>query len=201
MRFVPNALEIQPTSHHQDSEKGILIHHDVDHRGRPAGRAATGMLLRPRACARSLSTRRRRFRERHAVQPPATAARWVRLCRWGLRSPGWTAPCDAANININGVVLAVCQHDGATALYSPRREVLDTCWSKGRWPRGSSGGHHRRRAAVWEDPRSRRKGSSSCRWMTAPALVVGADGKHSIVARTVGAPSHRSGRLRSLGFL
>ena len=47
--------------------------------------------------------------------------------------------------------------------------------------------------------RSRRKGSSTATDDTA-ALIVGADGKHSMVAKTVGAPSRRSRTARSLGF-
>jgi flavin-dependent dehydrogenase len=118
-----------------------------------------------------------------------------------------TPPVRDVRFDVNGVVIAGRYPDvaGAGALYSPRREVLDTLLVQAAREAG---------AEVREDTivdellmsdgrvrgiRSRRKGSSTATDDTA-ALIVGADGKHSMVAKTVGAPSRRSRTARSLGF-
>ena len=176
--------------------------------GRLAG-AATGMLL-AREGLRALVVDRTHFPSdtlsSHQLQPPGVA----RLRRWGLLDrldATGTPPVRDVRFDINGVALAGQFPDiaGAAALYSPRREVLDTLLVEAAREAG---------AEVREDTivdelllsegrvrgiRSRRKGSSTASDDHA-ALVVGADGKHSTVARTVGAPSHRSRSARSLGF-
>jgi flavin-dependent dehydrogenase len=143
---------------------------------------------------------------RHQLQPPGVA----RLRRWGLLDrldATGTPPVRDVRFDVNGVAIAGRYPDvaGAGALYSPRREVLDTLLVQAAREAG---------AEVREDTivdellmsdgrvrgiRSRRKGSSTATDDTA-ALIVGAEGKHSMVAKTVGAPSRRSRAARSLGF-
>ena len=171
--------------------------------------AATGMLL-ARQCLRVLVVDRTHFPSdtlsSHQLQPPGVA----RLHRWGLLDrldATGTPPVRDVRFDVNGVVIAGRYPDvaGAGALYSPRREVLDTLLVQAAREAG---------AEVREDTivdellmsegrvrgiRSRRKGSSTATDDTA-ALIVGADGKHSMVAKTVGAPSRRSRTARSLGF-
>ena len=176
--------------------------------GRLAG-AATGMLL-ARQGLRVLVVDRTHFPSdtlsSHQLQPPGVA----RLRRWGLLDrldATGTPPVRDVRFDVNGVVITGRYPDvaGAGALYSPRREVLDTLLVQAAREAG---------AEVREDTivdellmsegrvrgiRSRRKGSSTATDDTA-ALIVGADGKHSMVAKTVGAPSRRSRTARSLGF-
>ena len=176
--------------------------------GRLAG-AATGMLL-ARQGLRVLVVDRTHFPSdtlsSHQLQPPGVA----RLRRWGLLDrldATGTPPVRDVRFDVNGVVIAGRYPDvaGSGALYSPRREVLDTLLVQAAREAG---------AEVREDTivnelmmsegrvrgiRSRRKGSSTATDDTA-ALIVGADGKHSMVAKTVGAPSRRSRTARSLGF-
>lgn len=176
--------------------------------GRLAG-AATGMLL-ARQGLRVLVVDRTHFPSdtlsSHQLQPPGVA----RLRRWGLLDrldATGTPPVRDVRFDVNGVVIAGRYPDIATAgaMYSPRREVLDTLLVQAAREAG---------AEVREDTivdellmsegrvrgiRSRRKGSSTATDDTA-ALIVGADGKHSMVAKTVGAPSRRSRTARSLGF-
>jgi flavin-dependent dehydrogenase len=176
--------------------------------GRLAG-AATGMLL-ARQGLKVLIVDRTHFPSdtlsSHQLQPPGVA----RLRRWGLLDrldATGTPPVRDVRFDVNGVVIAGRYPDvaGSGALYSPRREVLDTLLVQAAREAG---------AEVREDTivdellmsegrvrgiRSRRKGSSTATDDTA-ALIVGADGKHSMVAKTVGAPSRRSRTARSLGF-
>jgi 2-polyprenyl-6-methoxyphenol hydroxylase-like FAD-dependent oxidoreductase len=176
--------------------------------GRLAG-AATGMLL-AREGLSVLIVDRAHFPSdtlsSHQLQPPGAA----RLRRWGLldrlEATG-TPPVPDVRFDVDGVVIAgrYPEVDGSGALYSPRREVLDTLLVQAAREAG---------ADVREDTivdellltdgrvrgiRSRHKGSSTATDDTA-ALVVGADGKHSMVAKTVRAPSRRSRAARSLGF-
>ena len=176
--------------------------------GRLAG-AATGMLL-ARKGVRALVVDRTHFPSdtlsSHQLQPPGVA----RLRRWGLLDrldATGTPPVRDVRFDTNGVVIAgrYPEVDGTGALYSPRREVLDTLLVEAAREAGVevredtivdelllSGGRVR-------GIRSRHKGSSTATDDHA-ALVVGADGKHSMVAKTIGASSHRSRSARSLGF-
>jgi len=169
---------------------------------RPAG-AATAMLL-ARAGLRVLAVDQARFPSdtlsTHQVQLPGVA----RLARWGLLDTIAASNCpptrdvrfDPGPAVLTGRFPA---YDGADALYSPRRTVLDaalvdaaraagaevsegfrvaeliTSGGRVRGIRGSSRGTRGENAAVTITAR----------------LVIGADGKHSTVARAVAAPDYQ----------
>jgi 2-polyprenyl-6-methoxyphenol hydroxylase-like FAD-dependent oxidoreductase len=126
--------------------------------GRLAG-AATGMLL-AREGLRALVVDRTHFPSdtlsSHQLQPPGVA----RLRRWGLLDrldATGTPPVRDVRFDINGVVLAgqYPDIDGAAALYSPRREVLDTLLVEAARAGRRSGERHHRRLAAVRRPRSR----------------------------------------------
>jgi flavin-dependent dehydrogenase len=97
--------------------------------GTRAAGAATAMLL-ARAGLRVLAVDQASFPSdtlsSHQVQVPGIA----RLARWGLLrelDAAGTPPTRRVRFDSDGVVLEGCfpPHDGANALYSPRRTVLD----------------------------------------------------------------------------
>ena len=175
-----------------------MTSYDVIVVGARVAGAATAMLLARRG-VKVLLTDRTRFPSdtlsSHQVQVPGIA----RLHRWGLLGEldkAGTPPTRAVRFDTGEPTLRghFPAWQGVDTLYSPRRTVLDTAlagaaraacadvreqfraeelvWSGGRVTgiRGS----HRGDAAVTETAR----------------LVVGADGKHSLVARAVGAASY-----------
>jgi len=175
-----------------------MTSYDVIVVGARVAGAATAMLLARRG-VKVLLIDRTRFPSdtlsSHQVQVPGIA----RLHRWGLLGEldkAGTPPTRAVRFDTGEPTLRghFPAWQGVDTLYSPRRTVLDTVlagaaraagadvreqfraeelvWSGGRVTgiRGS----HRGEAAVTETAR----------------LVVGADGKHSLVARAVGAASY-----------
>jgi 2-polyprenyl-6-methoxyphenol hydroxylase-like FAD-dependent oxidoreductase len=139
----------------------------------------------------------------HQVQLPGVA----RLRRWGLLDaviasgapPARTARFDAGPVVLEGRYPAF---EGVDAVYSPRRTVLDSLLLDAA---RAAGAEVRERFAVEEltaedgritGIRGRSKGGPV---VTERArLVVGADGKHSMVARTVGAAAHHELPVRSM---
>ena len=138
----------------------------------------------------------------HQLQPPGVD----RLKKWGLlnqvAATGTPAVHDVRFDN-NGVVLKGTFPDDGL-LYSPRRTVLDRILVDAA---RDAGAEVRERTIVDEIVRSgdratgircHAKGSRTVT-ETAP-LIVGADGKHSLVAKTLGARTYREREPRSLAF-
>lgn len=167
--------------------------------------AATAMLL-ARQGLRVLAVDRARFPSdtlsTHQVQVPGVA----RLRRWDLLAPltgTGTPPTRQVRFDPGHVVLhgSFPTYDGVDALYSPRRTVLDSMlvdaarqggaevrenflvdelvWAQGRV------------AGIRGHERGATSGLARGRATEASRLVVGADGKHSMVAEAVGAARYR----------
>jgi 2-polyprenyl-6-methoxyphenol hydroxylase-like FAD-dependent oxidoreductase len=167
--------------------------------GTRAAGAATAMLL-ARAGLQVLAVDQASFPSdtlsSHQVQVPGIA----RLSRWGLLAKldaAGTPPTRRVRFDSDGVVLEGCfpPYDGVDALYSPRRTVLDALLVDAARAAG---------AEVWENVQvkdvSARDGVVTGISGIAPGrspitesgrLVIGADGKHSIVARAVHAEAYR----------
>src|SRR5215470_13182521 len=167
---------------------------------RPAG-AATALLL-ARAGLRVLAVDRARFPSdtlsTHQIQIPGSAC----LARWGLLDkvvanncpPARTALFDSGPSRLAGAYPA---HDGVDAIYSPRRTILDALLIDAA---RESGAEVIEGFDVDDVVRSdgrvagivgTEKGSSATSRTITARLVIGADGKHSRIARAVGAPSYR----------
>jgi 2-polyprenyl-6-methoxyphenol hydroxylase-like FAD-dependent oxidoreductase len=167
--------------------------------GARAAGAATAMLLARRGL-RVLAVDRAGFPSdtlsTHQVQLPGVA----RLRRWGLLdrvAAAGTPPTRRLRFDAGSVVLdgRYPPHDGADAVYSPRRTVLDAILVDAA---RAAGAEVRERFFVedlrWEEGRVagirgfERRGHPVTE--RAP-LVVGADGKHSLVARAARARAYR----------
>jgi 2-polyprenyl-6-methoxyphenol hydroxylase-like FAD-dependent oxidoreductase len=172
--------------------------------GRVAG-ATTAMLLAQRGL-RVLAVDRVAFPSdtvsSHQVQVPGVA----RLRRWGLldavRAAG-TPPTRRVRFDAGGVVLdgSFPSFEGADALYSPRRTLLDTLLVDAARAAGADVREHFRvEELVWSEGRvagvrgRERRGAA----VTLRArIVVGADGKNSFVAAAVGARPYRQRPVRA----
>jgi 2-polyprenyl-6-methoxyphenol hydroxylase-like FAD-dependent oxidoreductase len=169
--------------------------------------SATAMLL-ARAGLRVLVADRATFPSdtlsTHQVQLPGGA----RLRRWGLLDAvvaSGAPPAREVSFDAGPVVLRgrFPDFEGVDAVYSPRRTVLDALLLEAA---RAAGAEVRERFAVEEVTveagrvsgiRGRGKGGPA---VTEQArLVVGADGKHSMVARTVGAAAHHELPPRTMG--
>jgi flavin-dependent dehydrogenase len=167
--------------------------------------SATGMLL-ARKGLRVLVVDRASFPSdtlsSHQLQPSGAE----RLARWGLLDrlvEAGTPGVNRIRFDNDGVVLTGAFPDGG-ALYSPRRTVLDAMLVD---EARAAGAEVRERTIVDQvlasdgratGIRCHVKGSPPV-VETAP-LVVGADGKHSLVASTFRARSYRQREARSLAF-
>lgn len=138
----------------------------------------------------------------HQLQPPGAA----RLRRWGLLDAlemAGTPPTRQVRFRTGDVVLRGA-YPSAEALYSPRRTLLDALLVDAA---RAAGAEVRENTIVDEvlvaegtvtGIRCHAKGSAA---VTEHArIVIGADGKHSIVARTVPARTYRARPARSLAF-
>ncbi|HEY1489250.1 MAG TPA: NAD(P)/FAD-dependent oxidoreductase [Micromonosporaceae bacterium] len=163
--------------------------------------AATAMLL-ARAGCRVLLLDRSRFPSdtlsSHQVQLPGVA----RLHRWGLldalQATG-VAPVRSIRFTLGDTVMAgtFAMHDGVDALYSPRRTVLDALLIDAAVAAGAE-----LRTGIDVDElitergrvtgvRGRERGRGTTAMAERASLVIGADGKHSTIARLTGAPHYR----------
>ncbi len=132
----------------------------------------------------------------HQVQVPGVA----RLRRWGLldriRERG-TPPTRDVRIDLDGVVMTgrFPAFDGVDALYSPRRQLLDTLLLEAAREAGAEVRENFRvEELLWERGRviGIRGRERVGRAVTEHArLVIGADGKRSTVAKVAGARSYR----------
>jgi 2-polyprenyl-6-methoxyphenol hydroxylase-like FAD-dependent oxidoreductase len=169
--------------------------------------SATAMLL-ARAGLKVLVTDRAAFPSdtlsTHQVQLPGGA----RLRRWGLLDAvvaSGAPPARQVVFDAGPAVLAgrYPAFEGVDAVHSPRRTVLDALLLEAA---RAAGAEVRERFAVEEllsedgrvaGIRGREKGGRAV--AETARLVVGADGKHSMVARTVGAPAHHELPPRTMG--
>lgn len=136
----------------------------------------------------------------HQVQVPGAA----RLARWGLLDrlvAAGTPTTRRVRLDQNGIVLdgAFPTVDGVDALISPRRTVLDAVLVDAA---REAGAEVRENVVVEElvdgGIRCREKGGAPV--VERAPLIVGADGKHSLVARSVGAREYRRHAPRSVAF-
>jgi 2-polyprenyl-6-methoxyphenol hydroxylase-like FAD-dependent oxidoreductase len=177
---------------------------------RPAG-AATALLL-ARAGLRVLALDQARFPSdtlsTHQVQLPGVAL----LNRWGLLGKIAASGCPPARdvrFDTGPVVLRGRYRPcpGADAVYSPRRTVLDKILLDAARAAGAEVAEGLRAERLLRDDRGRVSGvTASPRGAGAgkPAvisarLVIGADGKHSMVARAVAAREYRRKPALSAG--
>ena len=162
--------------------------------------SATAMLL-ARAGLRVLAVDRAHFPSdtlsTHQVQLPGGAL----LRRWGILDKlidRGTPPARGVVFDPGPAVLRgdYAPHDGVDAVYSPRRTLLDSLLIA----EARAAGATVEEAFIVEEVvgdarvtgiRGRTKGGDRSRTITAH-LVVGADGKHSTVARAVGAREYRA---------
>ena len=127
----------------------------------------------------------------------------VQLHRWGLlaevRAAG-TPPISTTAFDYGGETLAVAisTRHGVDALYAPRRTVLDRILVNAARDAGADVGFGRRLTGLLHDASGRVRGAivedaDGTTHQIHASLVVGADGRHSTVARLVGAPVLQSG--------
>ena len=182
--------------------------YDVIIIGTRAAGATTAMLL-ARAGVRVLAVDRASFPSdtlsTNNIQLPGVA----RLARWGLLGPIAAAGTPAighVRFDPGPVVLegTYPAFDGVEAVYGPRRTLLDTLLVEAA---REAGAEVRERFVVDElsvsdgrvtGIRGRSHGGGDVREQA--RLVVGADGKHSLVAKTVEAASYEERRPLSLGY-
>jgi flavin-dependent dehydrogenase len=170
------------------------VSYDVIVVGARVAGAATALLL-ARAGARVLLADRARLPgdtlSTHQVQVPGVAA----LQRWGvLGAVAATAPAtrrlrfDAGTVVLDGTYPAA---GGVSALYSPRRMILDQVLLEAAAAAGAEVRlRFRAEELIWAGRRVAGIRGRSPRGTAAAetaGLVVGADGKHSLVARAAGA--------------
>src|SRR6188508_2696841 len=192
-----------------DSGRGMIrssipsSRYDVVVVGARCAGAATAMLL-ARAGQRVLMVDRGRYGtdtlSTHALMRGAV----VQLHRWGLlpavRAAG-TPPISTTAFDYGGETLevAISTRHGVDALYAPRRTVLDRILVDAARDAGADVRFGSRLTALRHDETGRVRGATvedadGTVHHVRTSLVVGADGRHSAVARLVGAPVLRSGR-------
>jgi len=178
---------------------GTTSGYDVIVVGARVAGAATAMLL-ARQGLRVLAVDRARFPSdtlsTHQVQVPGIS----RLVRWGLLdalAAAGTPATRRVRLDFGPVVLKGCfpPYAGADALYSPRRTVLDALLVDA----ARAAGAEVREGYFVDDVlwagsrvvgiRGHARGKPAA--AEAGRLVVGADGKHSLVADAVAAPTYR----------
>jgi flavin-dependent dehydrogenase len=164
---------------------------------RSAG-ASTAMLLARRGM-NVLAVDRARFPSdtlsTHQVQVPGVA----RLRRWGLLDEvrALAPPTRHVKLDTGGVILEGCfpPYDGESALYSPRRTTLDALLVDAARGAGAEVRENFRVAELaWADGRVvgiRGRSGTGVTVTDKAHLVVGADGKHSMVGDAVGALYYR----------
>ncbi len=161
--------------------------------------AATAMLLARRGL-RVLAVDQAAFPSdtlsSHQLQVPGVA----KLARWGLLdrlTAAGTPPTRKVRFDSNQVVLEGCfpAEDGVDALYSPRRTLLDALLVNSAREAGAEVREHVqvKELTVSDGAVTGIVGMEAGRIPVRETarLVVGADGKHSLVARTVGAEAYR----------
>ncbi len=141
----------------------------------------------------------------HLVQLPGSAA----LKRWGLLDKVIaTHPGQADQVHFDMDEIVVTGQypplDGVNAVYSPRRYVLDTLLVEAAAEAGAEVRQQCRvQELLWEEGRvvgirgqAKPGGSVTER----ARIVIGADGRHSLVAKTVAAPSYDEQPSQTCGY-
>lgn len=128
----------------------------------------------------------------------------VQLARWGLLPAVVAAGTPAVRrttFEYDGdpVTVAISSRHGVDALYAPRRTVLDRLLVEAAAGAGADVRHGVRLANLQRDMTGRVRGAwlddgNGGRHLVRAGLVVGADGRHSTVARLAGAERLRTGR-------
>lgn len=170
--------------------------------------ASTAMLL-ARKGLRVLAVDRAQFPSdtlsTHQVQLAGVAC----LRRWGLLDriiAAGTPPTRRLRYDARGFVLSGCfpQFEGGDALYSPRRHLLDKLLVEAA---REAGAEIREGFAVDSISTPNGRVASICGRQVGGRVIhetarfiVGAEGKHSLVARTVGARAYRDRGCRSLAY-
>ena len=178
-------------------------HYDVVVVGaRPAG-AATAMLL-ARAGLRVLVVDRSRYGADTLSTHALLRGGVLQLHRWGLLDRLVEAGTPAVRrttfrYDDEEVVIAIKPSHGVDALYAPRRTILDPLLVDAAAEAGAEVRYGVTVVGLRSDRRGRVAGIDGRDDAGRPlavdaALVVGADGLHSTVARHVGAPPLRTGR-------
>ncbi len=141
----------------------------------------------------------------HQLQIPASAA----LKRWGLLERVLaTDPGGASQMRFDvGEVVLTGQYpdmDGISAIHSPRRYLLDTILVEAA---AEAGAEVRQECSiqelVWEDGRVvgvRGQTKTGGSMIERARIVVGADGRHSLVAKAVGAPTYDEQPTLTCGY-
>jgi flavin-dependent dehydrogenase len=172
--------------------------YDVIVVGTRAAGASTAMLLARRGM-KVLAVDRARFPSdtlsTHQVQVPGVAC----LGRWGLldKIHAMTAPTKQVKLDAGGVILKGCfpSYDGESALYSPRRTTLDGLLVDAARATGADVRENfRAEGLAWAEGRVvgiRGRSGAGATVTDKAHLIVGADGKHSMVGDAVGAPYDR----------
>jgi 2-polyprenyl-6-methoxyphenol hydroxylase-like FAD-dependent oxidoreductase len=182
------------------------MRYDVIVIGARVAGAATAMLL-ARAGLRVLAVDRVTFPSdtvsSHQVQVPGVAL----LHRWGLLdrlAAAGTPPTRRVRFDPGSVVLdgAFPEYGGVDALYSPRRTLLDAMLVAAAREAGAQVVEGVRVEELTRDAGGRVNGIRGTRHggvdlRATAALVIGADGKHSFVARQVGARPYRTRPVRA----
>lgn len=139
----------------------------------------------------------------HQVQLPGVAL----LRRWGVLeelTAAGTPAVRGVRLDVDGIVVEgrFPRHDGVDALYSPRRTLLDAALVRAA---RAAGAEVRDRFRVtelrWDAGRVvgvRGRDAGGHPVTETATIVVGADGKHSMVAEAVGAPVQRQRPVRTL---
>jgi flavin-dependent dehydrogenase len=166
--------------------------------GARAAGASTAMLLARRGM-RVLAVDRARFPSdtlsTHQLQVPGVAC----LRRWGLLDNvrATTVPTPHVKLDTGDVKLegSFPLHHGESALYSPRRTTLDALLVDAARAAGAEVREHfRAEGLAWADGRVvgiRGRFGSGATVTEEAHVVVGADGKHSMVGDAACAPSYR----------
>jgi flavin-dependent dehydrogenase len=172
--------------------------YDVIVVGARAAGASTAMLL-ARGGVSVLAVDRARFPSdtisTHQVQVPGVA----RLRRWGLieQIVASAPPTPRVRLDAGGVVVEGCfpSYDGESAMYSPRRTGLDALLVDAARAAGADVRENFRvEELIWADDRVvgiRGRHGTGVTVADTARLVLGGDGKHSMVANAVGAPRYR----------
>jgi len=181
--------------------------HDVIIVGSRVAGAATAMLLARRGI-KVLAVDRAAFPSdtlsTHQVQVPGVAS----LARWGILDSILAAGTPATRtirFDQGPVVITgrVPDRDGVDLMCSPRRTLLDKTLVDAARAVGAEVREDFAVEGLLGDGavtgiRGRQKGGPEVTEQA--ALVIGADGKHSMVAKAVGAPSYRARSPRSMAF-
>jgi 2-polyprenyl-6-methoxyphenol hydroxylase-like FAD-dependent oxidoreductase len=178
-------------------------HYDAIVVGARCAGAATAMLLAQRGL-RVLAFDRAPYGSdtlsTHALMRPAV----LQLARWGLLERLRAAGTPPTHLTVfqygsQQVEVAIKPRDGVDALYAPRRTLLDRTLVDAARGAGAEVCHGVQLVGLARDDRGRVRGArvrlpDGRHLVIGASIVIGADGRHSAVARMAGARTYRTGR-------